>query len=411
MKIFSYKEIWLYILPLLFLPNMGLAQETSFGLLQLNDFIIWPYIFTVYLSISKINNRVKLYNKELIYFLFLFLLWSIFSSLCATLFNDYSANELIFSMLKLAKLSLYAVASLLTITAISRNNINQQFNWSLLASLTVMSASLLFDRFIFYQESNSISDTIQFYTDNILSATMAILFSYLLGLLFTGYGSRWWQLTAKICLLLSIFGIALSNGRGGWIAILVSSIYIAYRLRMKQVIGFLSVCIVAIVTAYSIFPQFEDLVDRTIDPDPLYLAEYHSDLAGIETGGRWFYLKKEGIKVLDAPIFGTGFFHRGGETGLDPVGSHNFFVQMFLETGIIGGILAILVFFIMWKQAGRRMVVLNGGEIPTKAAISSAFVVGLSGEYFYGGMVLFTMLLSYGAVGRLPVNRMHDLKN
>lgn len=407
MKRFSYKKIWLYLLPLLFLPNMGWAVATSFGVLQLNDFIVGPYIISVYLSGFKTKNRARMFKNELTYFIGAFLMWAVFSTLCSTFLSNYSINELFFSLLKLAKLSLYGAAALLTISAISRSEHYRGFHWSLLGSLVVMSVSLLLDRFVFYQEFNPAFDAFQFYTDNTVSATMAILFSYLFALLVSGYGSKRWQLTAQVCLLISIFGFALSNGRGGWVAIISSLIYIFYRLKMRRIIVSFSVFAISIAAAYSIFPQFQDQVDRTIAPDAYYMSKYETDFMGIETGARWRYLKKEGSKVLNAPVFGSGFYHRGGDTGLDPDGSHNFFVQMFLEAGIVGGILTLAIFLVMWRQSGRRVVVLAGAELPAKAAILSAFVVGLSGEYFYGGMILFTLLLSYGIVGRLPIRSTH----
>ena len=34
---------WL-LLPLLFLPNLGLLRVTRFGALEISDFLIWPYM-------------------------------------------------------------------------------------------------------------------------------------------------------------------------------------------------------------------------------------------------------------------------------------------------------------------------------------------------------------------------------
>ncbi len=45
----------------------------------------------------------------------------------------------------------------------------------------------------------------------------------------------------------------------------------------------------------------------------------------------------ESAKFPKSPIFGTGFYHRGEKSGLWLTGSHNFWIQMFLETGLVGG--------------------------------------------------------------------------
>jgi hypothetical protein len=106
-----------------------------------------------------------------------------------------------------------------------------------------------------------------------------------------------------------------------------------------------------------------------------------------------------------APFWGAGFFHRGGYSALRFTGSHNFFLQMFLETGVVGGLLVLLIFFMMWRQAG--MVVARSAqlEIPLKCALLAAFVGGFGGEYFYGGPPVLALIAVYAPVGALACRR------
>ena len=112
--------------------------------------------------------------------------------------------------------------------------------------------------------------------------------------------------------------------------------------------------------------------------------------------------------MIKAPVFGTGFFHRGFEfskSSLDEVGSHNFWLQMFLETGIVGGGLVLLIFWRMWRQA---VFLERKGEklaIAVQSAFVAAFVGGMSGEYFYGGIALFTLFIVYAPIGSLPYKK------
>jgi hypothetical protein len=146
---------------------------------------------------------------------------------------------------------------------------------------------------------------------------------------------------------------------------------------------------------------FRNRVDYTLFPDSSYLETYGSGVGGIDDGARvvsW----TTGLRQFNAPVLGTGFFHRGGESGLDFTGSHNFFLQMFLETGIPGGVLMLIIFYRLWRMAASRSTKLAGLELPAKAALVAAMVGGSSGEYFYGGTMLLVLLGVCGPAGSLP---------
>jgi O-antigen ligase len=110
-----------------------------------------------------------------------------------------------------------------------------------------------------------------------------------------------------------------------------------------------------------------------------------------------------GIRQFRSPLLGTGFFHRGGESGIYATGSHNFFLQMFLETGLPGGILMLLIFLRMWKVSGSEIARDSGFTVPVRSALTAAIIGGMSGEYYYGGAGLVVLFLVYAACGSLPV--------
>ncbi len=51
------------------------------------------------------------------------------------------------------------------------------------------------------------------------------------------------------------------------------------------------------------------------------------------------------------------------------------------------------IFALMWRQAGGRQARAAGLDIPVRSALIAAFVGGLSGEYFYGGVTPLSLIL------------------
>jgi O-antigen ligase len=158
--------------------------------------------------------------------------------------------------------------------------------------------------------------------------------------------------------------------------------------------------------AYQALPSFKSLVDETLSPSRNSNSE-----APLDDGARIWTWQHEAPKFLAAPVMGTGFFHRGDLSGLWSSGSHNFFLQMFLETGIVGGGLVILVFACAWRQACCRVAMQNRVSVATRAALVTAITAGMSGEYFYGGtgvLVLFAVLALVGSLPSEPFVHLSD---
>jgi O-antigen ligase len=122
----------------------------------------------------------------------------------------------------------------------------------------------------------------------------------------------------------------------------------------------------------------------------------------VDDGARVWTWEHEAPKFVNAPVFGTGFFHRGGESNLWSTGSHNFFLQMFLETGFVGGSLLLLIFFFAWQQACHPVARRNKVGIATRAALITAMTAGITGEYFYGGIGVLVLFAALAMVGSLP---------
>jgi hypothetical protein len=396
------RYLWLFWFPLLFLPNLGRALPTGLGTLELSDFLIGPYIALVALAAPW---RVKLNVGRLTPWMGLFIAWALLSTITISLRYGYADNYHVeFGLLKIAKLSLYGVAGILTARALARPGSREAFHWSLLGAAVVSGAAIMATG-----TANQVAvvegGVYQGYSaTNGISVLMAILFAYIGGRLLEGAGTRLWQLAGTGSLLVLAFGWVLSNGRGGWLAAAAVMVYFVFRLGFRrQLVLFLVVGALLAGYLYESQPIFQEQVDKTFLPAEEYGVQQARAPGPIDDGARVQEWTAQAPRFWNAPVLGAGFWHRGGASTLWSTGSHNFWLQMLLELGAVGGLLVASVVTTMWKQATALRSLGRRADVPLKAALIAALVGGLSGEYFYGGIILFTLLAVYAPTGGIPL--------
>jgi O-antigen ligase len=237
---------------------------------------------------------------------------------------------------------------------------------------------------------------------NAIIVSVAILCSYIAGLWIDNVGSRKWRQCASVAIAFAICAVFISSslsshGRGGWLAFATGFGYILWK-RTQTLKSVLIVVLVGLasITAYETLPNFRSVIDLTLTPSD------DAPLQSVDDGARISTWIHEGPKLIDAPLLGTGFYHRGGTSGLWDSGSHNFFLQMFLETGVVGGILVISVFVLAWRQARLTAMSRNKISVATRAALVTALVGGMSGEYYYGGVSVLVVFATFAMAGALP---------
>ena len=147
----------------------------------------------------------------------------------------------------------------------------------------------------------------------------------------------------------------------------------------------------------------------TLDPSRLRQESEFASTTGIDDGSRVQIWTHEAPKIVNSPILGAGLYHRGAASGLFPTGSHNFWLQMFLELGIVGGVTILAAMWNMWRAAGSRWADSAGVAIASRAALVAAFVGGMSESYFYGGKVLLALFLAVAPSLSLPFERPKEL--
>jgi hypothetical protein len=393
-------KLWLFCFPLLFLPNIGLSHATSFGTLEVSDGLILPFIILLLLAPSAKHTQQVSRASPL---LWTFLAWALLSILCIHWRYQYTDDVpiLIGSGLKLARLVLYGATGVFISRKLTDPAARREWLWSLLAALVILSIGLLVSKGDSGVQS---SDALAGYKSyNAVIVSVAILCAYIAGLWIDSVCSRKWNHCAGIVLLFAVCSVFLSSsltshGRGGWLAFSVGFGYILWeRTRNLKILAIVVVVGFTSFAAYETLPTFKSLVDLTFSPSDV------SNPQSVDDGARVSTWAHEAPKLLDAPILGTGFYHRGGASSLWTTGSHNFFIQMFLETGVIGGLLILLIIASSWRLAGLPCASQNRITLATRAALITAIVGGMSGEYYYGGIGVLTLYASLAIAGSLPL--------
>ena len=391
-------RLWLFCFPLLFLPNFGFSHQTVFGVVEISDWLIVPFIVLLIIApATRYQQKVAGLNQLLLGFL----VWASLTILSIHFRYSYLDDVplLLGCFLKLAKLALYVSAGVLIAKKLSSSKVRTQWLWSLLAAVVMLSMGLLASN----NNPGPQSDALEGYKSyNAVIVSMAILCAYIAGLWIDDVGTRKWRLGASLVLAFAVSSVILSaslstHGRGGWLALIVGCGYIFWK-KTRRIKSFAVILVLGLagIAAYRTLPNFESLVEATISPSQEEVGN------GLNDGTRLTTWAHEAPKLIDAPLLGTGFYHRGGFSNLWDTGSHNFFIQMFLETGVVGGSLVLMIFGFMWRQMGSMVARQNRISLATRAAWIAAVVGGMSGEYYYGGTSILVLFAIFAMGGALP---------
>lgn len=392
------KSFWIWFVPLLFLPTLGFGVPTPFGTLEMIDFLLIPFIPLLMLSPKTAGATLR---GEINRLGLLFICWAFATILWIYLKYNYRdpVPVLLFSLLKLAKFFLYSFVGLAISRRLVSDELREKYHFTIVAVGAMTGLSLAIVKKISEMTMGTVFPT-AYKVTNMVSVGLSIVFVYVLTLYLSGYGSSRWRKFAFIGLIFMVLGSSFSGGRGGWLAALAGLGYALFyiRLRLRTLAVGISF-VIGMFALYQLNADFHRQIDYTLFPDPEYLQTYNAGVGGVDDGARIATWTHELTKLASSPIFGTGFFHRGLESGLWDTGSHNFWLQMFLETGLVGGFFVLYLMFRMWIHAGLYATEDKHVSLALKVALITAFVGGLSGEYFYGSYGLLSLLLVYAPVG------------
>jgi O-antigen ligase len=394
------QRLWIWALPFIFLPNLGMTLDTQFGRLDLADFLLLPFLLIVVMT--KKSGRVAQY-QSLSPLFFFFLFWAILGLMAIPFSYGYSEplNAVYFGLLKLGKMFLYIYVGMAIVRILANHDVMTEYHWALIFAGLIVASGLTAYGFL-SREQYHLGSTL-YKASNMMSVTLGILTVYIATLRASGYGSRLWRTVSLFSLPAMAVGLSFSSGRGGWLAVGIGLLYYVFKRPHRTSSAVMGMGIVAIVaTIFWFNPQFQTQIEMTLNRDQEYLQAYNIGVLGIDDGSRVYTWTHEVKKLIDAPFLGTGLFHRGGQSGLWWTGSHNFWIQILLETGIVGAVIWLMLALRIWRQANLPHVRSQVYTLPAKSALIVAAAGGMSGEYFYGSLCLLMVFLVYSPIGSAP---------
>ena len=391
---------WIFFLPFLYTPNFwGFDGATPVGTLKLMDILLFPFVFLLLITPNKKGKR---FYKKTYTWVYYFMFWAFLGLVLIQFKYSYSTlKPLLFSALKFFKFGLYIFTGYLVVKKVDDTNISAFYK-----ALMVIGIVVGFSVYRLNVIGEDVDSFRIFSASNITSVALSILLAAMTPVFLYSKFFNVPKLLVGLSVIAMLTGLVVSGGRGGIIAFVLAMAYLFLRkFNSPRIWLGLAVASALVVFAYFNNDRFQYDVNRTIFPSEQMLRDYakkNVGIGGLDDGKRLSGVKVELPKLLNNPIIGTGFFHRTWKTGLMPMGSHNFFLQMALETGIIGLLLIIFFFREIWKQASK----VERDKLPLalslKMGLIAAIFGGLGGEYFYAGEALMMLLLVYSTIGLTP---------
>jgi hypothetical protein len=400
------RRLWLLLLPLLYLPEFGAFSATEIGTGELSDSFIAPYIVVVFLAGRKRGSG----DFRRIRPLFLaILVWALLSTVTINLRYGYTQLDYLqFSLVKLGKLTAYGLAGFLTVRALEDDpRARKLFPWVVLGICTFVATTFISLR---GTEVRWRATPLGFSSSNGISVALSILYSWMVAYWLAPNSSRAWCIALGVVSPVLLVGFFFTDGRGGWLAAMCGAAYLAVRLGVRP--AFVVVALIgaiSLIATYEAEAGFRTQVDMTMDPSRLTQESEFASSMGIDDGSRIQIWTKEAPRMLGSPVLGSGLYHRSAASGLSPTGSHNFWLQMFLELGVVGGVMVLAAMRRMWLSANSRWAESAGVAVASRAALVAAFVGGMSESYFYGGKVLLALFLAVAPALSLPFERPKEL--
>jgi hypothetical protein len=381
------KGWWIYLLPLLYVPNViGYEGVTTFGVLELMDLVIFPILAILFFVKSNDKTKIDLkpYKKLRAFILVCLLGLLIFP----IKFNYPNYFPILLTASKIGKFGLYVFFGYV----LFRKYRVEYFNKYLIA-LILIGVFLAYSSAFLKFEMDSIMAKLLFSGNNVTAVAMACLLSFLTPFaLYTKELRSFTKVLLWSSYPLLLLGLLLSEGRAAIGAYFLSLVYLGLvKIASPKVWFGIASAIVLIGIMYTTQDNFKNNIDRTINPSDEYLRKHKMDEHGFDDGKRLSGISNEFPKYWKNPIIGTGYYHRGYKTDLMGMGSHNFYLQMLLETGIIGFIIFISFLKLIWKKAKKHKTNVIG--LGVTMALVSLLISLLTGEYLYASEALMMLLL------------------
>jgi O-antigen ligase len=201
-------------------------------------------------------------------------------------------------------------------------------------------------------------------------------------------GARAWMLAAVT--FSGVVGMIFSQGRGGWLSLVLGAAFMTRRIRLRFIAAAAVVGLIVAVAA-SNSPSVARNLQKLVVEEKDYSVTGDDAESSVDDGGRIQTWVHESGKLAEHPLLGFGIFHRGGASPLWSTGSHNFFLQMFLEAGLLGGCAFLWFFWSLWRAT---QTLQREARIGGQAVLITMGFGAMGGEYLYGDAPLYCFLIA-----------------
>lgn len=398
-------RVWALVLPLLFVPDLGLSVTTPMGVIEPSDFaliLLYPALVLGSAGPSGLPGAVK-------WLFWLFVASATLSTLLpyasSAGADDAVVHAMFFGLFKISKLAAYALLGYFVARAVrSEADVARCFRGLGVGAL-IMAGSIVATALTCWTMEMLLvrKNLFPYKAVNPLSVGMAAL-----GVFFAaaprqegGFLGAAFRRAVLLALFAAMF---LTGGRGGWFAGLVGFAYLlGVRGGWRSLLGAAALVLVGL-SVITVAPPVRGHALKLIGVRSEGEAVRNdSNRYAVYDEGRLKSWAHEGAKFRNAPVFGVGFYNRGATSGLWTTGSHNFFIQMALETGVVGFMTLLALFWMVWRSVPRRGSpdapgVVYGHNLALRAALVAICAGSMTGEYLYGGFLLGLLSVLYGAV-------------
>lgn len=297
------------------------------------------------------------------------------------------ARVAIVGVLRIAKFSAYALLGLAALRLFAAQEWRRVVVASWCSGVVVQAAALVYQARAY--DANLTKTAAPLVRGNPVSVALAMLVASSLTLLMSNIRIERYRSLLLGVTAFGVLGMIFSQGRGGWVALVIASAYLVRRVRVRYLIGAALVALVAFFAAANSRSVATNMRKMIVEEQG-YTATGEDDATELDDGARIQTWVHEASKLSAYPLLGWGIFHRGGASPLWSTGSHNFFLQMFLETGLLGGTTFLWFIWVLWRDTRTLPYQFRLGS---QAVLLAMLAGGMGGEYFYGDLPLYAFFI------------------
>jgi len=216
---------YLFLLPLLYVPDLGFSRETPLGIIGPSDIVLVPLVLALLLGTSVRSGIPQAVRRLFL----LFVATAILSTLLFWLLRPgaFGYSKLLFSLNKIGKFSAYAILGLLVARRIRSVRDAELIFKSLAVGSVILALGIIMTAITKWEPGTLLikKDLFPYKASNQISVVLAS-FGVFYAILPRGADTR---LRPRLILLAVLYAsMLLTGGRGGWFGALIGCAYVIY---------------------------------------------------------------------------------------------------------------------------------------------------------------------------------------